>query len=89
MVGGRVRWPLEHSFGALCPGGFSERGCIMTGQDPSLPIYLVIKGSIYDVTPGKDFYGAGGGYNLFAGPLCQLVAAWMQLTLYLVTTWFD
>ncbi|WRX34333.1 Cytochrome b5-like heme/steroid binding domain - like 10 [Theobroma cacao] len=37
------------------------------GTDPSKPIYLAVKGVIYDVTAGKSFYGPGGAYALFAG----------------------
>ncbi|OQR92554.1 heme/steroid binding domain-containing protein [Thraustotheca clavata] len=31
------------------------------------PIYLAIKGQVYDVSEKEDFYGPGGGYHLFAG----------------------
>ncbi|OMO61566.1 Plant peroxidase [Corchorus capsularis] len=37
------------------------------GTDPSKPIYVAIKGVIYDVTTGKSFYGPGGAYAMFAG----------------------
>lgn len=37
------------------------------GSDPSKPIYLGLNGTIYDVTPGRHFYGPGGGYHFFAG----------------------
>ncbi|EPS63082.1 hypothetical protein M569_11706 [Genlisea aurea] len=37
------------------------------GSDPSKPIYVAIKGKIYDVTAGRNFYGVGGDYHLFAG----------------------
>lgn len=37
------------------------------GSDPSLPIYLVLDGNVYDVTPGKKFYEAGGAYHSLAG----------------------
>jgi len=31
------------------------------------PIYLAIKGEVYDVSSKQDFYGPGEGYHLFAG----------------------
>ncbi|XP_073047520.1 membrane-associated progesterone-binding protein 4-like [Primulina eburnea] len=37
------------------------------GTDPGLPILLGILGSVFDVTKGRDHYGAGGGYNHFSG----------------------
>ncbi|PKI44613.1 membrane-associated progesterone-binding protein 4 isoform X1 [Punica granatum] len=37
------------------------------GTDDALPILLGILGSVFDVTKGKSHYGAGGGYNHFAG----------------------
>ncbi len=37
------------------------------GTDPSKPIYVAIKGRIFDVTTGKSFYGPGGAYAMFAG----------------------
>ncbi|KAM7459603.1 hypothetical protein LguiA_036597 [Lonicera macranthoides] len=37
------------------------------GTDPSKPIYVAIKGRIFDVTTGKSFYGPGGAYVMFAG----------------------
>ncbi|KAH7055859.1 cytochrome b5-like heme/steroid binding domain-containing protein [Macrophomina phaseolina] len=37
------------------------------GSDPSKPIYLALNGTIYDVSPGRHFYGPGGGYHFFAG----------------------
>ena len=33
----------------------------------SLPIYLAINGTIYDVSASPSFYGPGGGYHFFAG----------------------
>ncbi len=35
--------------------------------DPDLPIFIAIKGHIFDVTQGRSFYGANGGYHFFAG----------------------
>lgn len=37
------------------------------GSDLKKPIYLAIKGHIYDVTNGKRFYGKGGSYSFFSG----------------------
>lgn len=37
------------------------------GQDPTLPIYMVYDGLVYDVTGGKDFYGTGNAYNYLTG----------------------
>ncbi|XP_018839569.1 probable steroid-binding protein 3 [Juglans microcarpa x Juglans regia] len=37
------------------------------GTDPSKPIYVAVKGRIFDVTNGKSFYGPGGSYTMFAG----------------------
>ncbi|ORX50231.1 cytochrome b5 [Hesseltinella vesiculosa] len=37
------------------------------GSDPSLPIYVAIKGDIFDVTKNQDSYSKGKGYNVFTG----------------------
>ncbi|CDP21112.1 unnamed protein product [Coffea canephora] len=37
------------------------------GSDPSKPIYVAVKGQVFDVTAGKSFYGPGGSYCMFAG----------------------
>ncbi|ORZ17281.1 cytochrome b5-like heme/steroid binding domain-containing protein [Absidia repens] len=37
------------------------------GSDPSLPIYVAIKGDVFDVSKKADSYGKGNGYNCFAG----------------------
>ncbi|CCM03888.1 uncharacterized protein FIBRA_06039 [Fibroporia radiculosa] len=37
------------------------------GSDDSKPIYVAIKGTVFDVTRKRDTYGTGKSYNLFAG----------------------
>ncbi|XP_010268521.1 PREDICTED: probable steroid-binding protein 3 [Nelumbo nucifera] len=37
------------------------------GSDSSKPIYVAIKGRVFDVSTGKNFYGPGGSYCMFAG----------------------
>ncbi|KAI7898308.1 cytochrome b5-like heme/steroid binding domain-containing protein [Cokeromyces recurvatus] len=37
------------------------------GSDPSLPIYVAIKGDVFDVSKNTSSYGKGSGYNVFAG----------------------
>ncbi|KAK3094206.1 hypothetical protein FSP39_025447 [Pinctada imbricata] len=37
------------------------------GSDPKKPILLGVRGVVFDVTEGKDFYGKGASYNLLAG----------------------
>ncbi|ETW81204.1 hypothetical protein HETIRDRAFT_46209 [Heterobasidion irregulare TC 32-1] len=37
------------------------------GSDPSKPIYVAIKGTVFDVSHKSDTYGPGKSYNLFAG----------------------
>ncbi|KAK9798900.1 hypothetical protein WJX73_004926 [Symbiochloris irregularis] len=40
------------------------------GRDYFRPIYVAIKGQIFDVTDARDFYGPGGSYQVFAGKEC-------------------
>ncbi|KAL8679444.1 MAG: hypothetical protein Q9186_004274 [Xanthomendoza sp. 1 TL-2023] len=40
---------------------------LYNGTNPSLPIYLALNGSIYDVTASPHMYGPGGMYEIFAG----------------------
>ncbi|KAG0049215.1 hypothetical protein BGZ83_005942 [Gryganskiella cystojenkinii] len=37
------------------------------GSDASKPIYVAIKGKVFDVTLKPEMYGPGKNYNVFAG----------------------
>ncbi|GAA5821515.1 hypothetical protein JCM3770_001056 [Rhodotorula araucariae] len=37
------------------------------GKDADTPIYVAIKGRIYDVSAKRDMYGPGCGYHVFVG----------------------
>lgn len=37
------------------------------GKDSSKPIVIVVKGKVYNVWRGREFYGEGGSYHCFAG----------------------
>ncbi|KAK7014397.1 putative steroid-binding protein 3 [Favolaschia claudopus] len=37
------------------------------GSDSSKPIYVSIKGTVFDVSAKADVYGSGKSYNIFAG----------------------
>ncbi|KAI9878826.1 MAG: hypothetical protein M1830_010395 [Pleopsidium flavum] len=37
------------------------------GSDMSLPIYVAVNGTIYDVSANPHMYGPGGSYHFFAG----------------------
>ena len=45
------------------------------GSDPGKPLLIGIRGQVYDVTRGRDFYGPGGPYAMFAGKDCTRALA--------------
>ena len=52
----------------------SELPCY-DGSDPTKPLLIGIRGHVYDVTRGRDFYGPGGPYGMFAGKDCTRALA--------------
>ncbi|KAK7482205.1 hypothetical protein BaRGS_00026554, partial [Batillaria attramentaria] len=45
----------------------SEDMAEFDGSDPGKPIYMAVKGVVFDVTTGKDFYGKDAAYNVLVG----------------------
>ncbi len=45
------------------------------GSNPAKPLLLAIRGQVYDVGRGRDFYGPGGPYGMFAGKDCTRALA--------------
>ncbi|KAJ5779981.1 Cytochrome b5 [Penicillium paradoxum] len=62
-----TRWPVVKQWVqgpvALTPSQLS----LYNGTDTSLPVYLAVNGTIYDVSANRMIYGPGGSYNFFAG----------------------
>ena len=44
------------------------------------PIYLALKGVVFDVSKGRDFYGPGGGYAVLGGRDASRALGKMLLT---------
>ncbi|XP_069464632.1 neudesin [Ambystoma mexicanum] len=49
------------------------------GQEEGQPIYMAVKGAVFDVTSGKEFYGKGASYNALAGKDSTRAVAKMSL----------
>lgn len=55
------------------------------GSDPGKPLLIGIRGQVYDVTRGRDFYGPGGPYAMFAGKDCTRALAKLSFEAELFT----
>ncbi|GIL51282.1 hypothetical protein Vafri_7313 [Volvox africanus] len=51
------------------------------GSDGDKPVYIAVKGIVYDVSAARDFYGKGGPYEIFAGRECSRALAIMKVDL--------
>ncbi|KAI7804775.1 neudesin isoform X1 [Triplophysa rosa] len=49
------------------------------GSEDGQPIYMAIKGVVFDVTTGKEFYGEGAPYNALVGKDSTRAVAKMSL----------
>ncbi|KAL1850462.1 hypothetical protein VTK73DRAFT_9654 [Phialemonium thermophilum] len=46
---------------------FTPRTLLPYNGENGMPVYLAVRGRVFDVTPGRNFYGPGGMYANFAG----------------------
>jgi len=54
--------------GAAPPRQFTaEELAAYDGSDPDKPVFMSVRGTVFDVTAGRSFYGPGGPYAAFAG----------------------
>ncbi|XP_013873498.1 neudesin [Austrofundulus limnaeus] len=49
------------------------------GTEEGQPIYMAVKGVVFDVTKGKEFYGHNAPYNALVGKDCTRAVAKMSL----------
>ncbi|EMR63448.1 putative membrane-associated progesterone receptor component 1 protein [Eutypa lata UCREL1] len=46
---------------------FTPRALLPYNGTDGMPVYLAVRGRVFDVTSGRNFYGPGGPYENFAG----------------------
>ncbi|KAH1498302.1 hypothetical protein LV164_006210 [Aspergillus fumigatus] len=65
-----TRWPVLVQYIVSQPRPVyltPDQLALYNGTDPSLPIYVAVNGTIFDVSANRLVYGPGGSYNFFAG----------------------
>ncbi|CAG8225011.1 unnamed protein product [Penicillium salamii] len=62
-----TRWPVVKQWVqgpvTLTPSQLA----LYNGTDATLPLYVVVNGTVFDVSANRMIYGPGGSYNFFAG----------------------
>jgi membrane-associated progesterone receptor component len=46
---------------------FTPKTLLPYNGENNMPVYLAVRGKVFDVTSGRNFYGPGGPYANFAG----------------------
>jgi hypothetical protein len=66
-VGKYARGIWRHPSNPFTPGELTLTTVQLSqydGSDPSKPIYLAIRGEVFDVSANPRIYGKGGAYNM-------------------------
>ncbi|KAJ5433888.1 Cytochrome b5 [Penicillium cf. griseofulvum] len=67
---GHGRFKLTHTFQKIKQGPVTltpSQLSLYNGTDTTLPLYVAVNGTIFDVSANRMIYGPGGSYNFFAG----------------------
>ena len=58
---------LPHEPPAVVFRTFTPRALLPYNGNDGMPVYLAVRGRVFDVSAGRNFYGPGGPYENFAG----------------------
>lgn len=62
-----VIYTVKHSMTIQPQNLTATQLATFNGSDPHIPIYISIKGTIFDVSSNRSMYAPGTGYSIFAG----------------------